>query len=799
MTISLYSGTCQPYCRSLPEDSFLECLELTRDSSVKVRQTHCEAVKSAIRDHHSAVEDGLLLKLPFTTIFEYLQSLQLVAISMKNLGSRGMFYLAAAVSDFYVPWESMTEHKIQSASGPLDMRLSQLETDSNILLKKADMALRKYKMNVVVANELSTRKEEVTVISTAERITVRKDKILACKQLTKAEDTEAIPVGVIMDMESWTGKVSTSCMSMAISDFYSIHGDYKTRLVLHTSDSKMDATGAAFAAMELLKNPGVQVIIGPQKSVQTEFIVDIGENFHIPIISFSATSPSLYSRSPYFVRTTPDDHTQVKAIASVAQAFGWRKVILIHEDTDYGNRLIPHLINAFQDINTHILYRSAIPQFATDDHIYEELHKLMVMHTSVFIVHMSAPFGSQFFLKAKEMGMMTEGYVWIITNGLMNVLESLEPTVLDSMQGVLGVNPYIPKSKRLDSFITRWKRKFIEENPGVENAEMISFGLWAYDTVWALALAAERVGDIKSDYIKLGTDGKPPDLLGMRVSKTGPKVLQEILKIEFEGLSGEFRLVNGQLQPCAFQILNVIGKGGREIGFWTSTHGLSRNLHFHSERTYITITNHLRGIIWPGESTNVPKGWVIPVNGKKLRIGVPVPDGFSELVKVEIDPHTNATKVSGYCIDVFDSAIRSLPYNIPYEYVPFHKDGGKSGVTYNDIIDQVYLQNYDAVVGDITITLNRSLYVDFAFPYTNGGVWMIVPLKKPTASTWMFMNPLAKDIGFFSMIFFIFTGFLVWVLEQVNEFRGTSAYPHVEKIVSIILSTVTLAYSFVYF
>lgn len=35
------------------------------------------------------------------------QLLQMVATSMNCLGHRGMFYLAAAVSDFYVPWESM--------------------------------------------------------------------------------------------------------------------------------------------------------------------------------------------------------------------------------------------------------------------------------------------------------------------------------------------------------------------------------------------------------------------------------------------------------------------------------------------------------------------------------------------------------------------------------------------------------------------------------------------------------------------------------------------------------------------
>ncbi|CAL5332881.1 unnamed protein product [Camellia sinensis] len=180
-------GSCQPFCGSLPEDPLLECFEVSEELNIQVHQSHSEA----------AVEGGLLLKLPFTTIFEYLQILQLIAMSMRNLQTRAMFYLAAAASDFYVPWKSMVEHKIQSASGPLDMQLVQvpktlsvlrndwapmaffisfkLETDSNILLQKADMALKKYKMHVVVANELSTRKEKVVVVTSSEKISVLRD------------------------------------------------------------------------------------------------------------------------------------------------------------------------------------------------------------------------------------------------------------------------------------------------------------------------------------------------------------------------------------------------------------------------------------------------------------------------------------------------------------------------------------------------------------------------------------------------------------------------------------------------
>ncbi|XP_034200855.1 phosphopantothenate--cysteine ligase 2-like isoform X3 [Prunus dulcis] len=147
-----------------------------------------------------AVTGSLLLKLPFTTIFEYLQMLQMIALSMRSLGPHAMLYLAAAVSDFYVPWKSMAEHKIQSGAGPLDMRLVQvpkmllvlrqdwapkafcisfkLETDSKILLEKADMALKKYKMHMVVANELSTRKEEVVVVRSNEKVSVHRNNSL---------------------------------------------------------------------------------------------------------------------------------------------------------------------------------------------------------------------------------------------------------------------------------------------------------------------------------------------------------------------------------------------------------------------------------------------------------------------------------------------------------------------------------------------------------------------------------------------------------------------------------------------
>ena len=68
-------------------------------------------------------------------------------------------------------------------------------------------------------------------------------------QIVSAQKNTTIPVnvGVVLDMDTWIGKMGLSCISMALSDFYSSHSDYKTRIVLNNRDSKKDVVGAAAA------------------------------------------------------------------------------------------------------------------------------------------------------------------------------------------------------------------------------------------------------------------------------------------------------------------------------------------------------------------------------------------------------------------------------------------------------------------------------------------------------------------------------------------------------------------------
>ena len=112
-----------------------------------------------------ALNSKSLLELPYTTLFEYMVYFRFICQSCACLETNLMIYSAAAVSDFYIPYDIMQVHKIQSSAGAPQILLTntpkmlymvthvwapqayivsfKLETDTSILLDKATSAIRK--------------------------------------------------------------------------------------------------------------------------------------------------------------------------------------------------------------------------------------------------------------------------------------------------------------------------------------------------------------------------------------------------------------------------------------------------------------------------------------------------------------------------------------------------------------------------------------------------------------------------------------------------------------------------------
>lgn len=94
----------------------------------------------------------------------------------------------------------------------------------------------------------------------------------------------------------------------------------------------------------------------------------------------------------------------------------------------------------------------------------------------------------------------------------------------------------------------------------------------------------------------------------------------------------------------------------------------------------------LQAVLWPGFVTEVPRGWVVPKNGRPLVIGVPNKIGYKEFVSSTLDSE-NRTTFHGFCIDVFLQALANLPYPLTYIFSKY--GNGSSTPSYDALVNMI--------------------------------------------------------------------------------------------------------------
>eukprot|EP01027_Heterolobosea_sp_BB2_P019748 GEZU01027797.1.p1 GENE.GEZU01027797.1~~GEZU01027797.1.p1 ORF type:complete len:251 (+),score=53.68 GEZU01027797.1:49-801(+) len=120
--IFLYKqGSVEPYERHFtgqPQQPLLDLIETTESGELQFKPN--EDLKTAFKEYQQAKANNMLLKVSYTTLFEYLFFLRSITTVVRHQSKyreqpkRFMVFLAAAVSDYYIPFKEMSEHKIQS-------------------------------------------------------------------------------------------------------------------------------------------------------------------------------------------------------------------------------------------------------------------------------------------------------------------------------------------------------------------------------------------------------------------------------------------------------------------------------------------------------------------------------------------------------------------------------------------------------------------------------------------------------------------------------------------------------------
>jgi phosphopantothenate-cysteine ligase len=177
---------------------------------------------SLLEEYNEIKAKNLLLEVDFISLFDYFALLEFTCKAVSCLGKNALVYLAAAVSDFYIPKSEMSLHKIQSNVSGLTLELKpvpkmigklrnewcpaayvvtfKLETDTDLLVKKCQQALAKYQHQAVIGNILEDRKNNVVLMKAdASLIEINLERE---KSLTKNNEIEELIVKYLTRLHS---------------------------------------------------------------------------------------------------------------------------------------------------------------------------------------------------------------------------------------------------------------------------------------------------------------------------------------------------------------------------------------------------------------------------------------------------------------------------------------------------------------------------------------------------------------------------------------------------------------------
>ncbi|KAI3948796.1 hypothetical protein MKX01_022210 [Papaver californicum] len=605
-----------------------------------------------------------------------------------------------------------------------------------------------------------------------------------------------VNVGALFTFDSVIGRVAKVAIEAAADDVNadpSILKGIKLNFIMQ--DTNCSVFMGSMSAFQLLERD-VVAVIGPQSSSVAHMISFIANGLQVPLISFAATDATLSAlQFPFFLRTTLSDLHQMAAMADVIDYYDWHEVVAVFVDDDHGRNGISLLDSQLAKRTSKLSHKLALPHGANASVISDLLDKSRATGIRVYVVHVNPDSGLEIFSIAKQLQMMTSDYVWLATDWLSTNLDSsptVDPNLLQTLQGVVGLRQHTPASSMKKAFYSRWRGL---REKGRVSSGLNAYGLYAYDTVWTVARGIDEFlkehGTITFSFSKRlpNMNDSTVHLEKLKIFDGGRILVNKLLETNFNGLTGQFGFdSNRNLVNSSYDVINIDQVSIHRIGYWSRYSGLSvvpPEKLTREQQIKSRVDQKLDNATWPGGETEKPRGWVIASNEKPLRVGVPNRVSFPDFVTEDQDTH----EMKGYCIDVFNAALSLIPYEVPYKFQVF--GDGRLNPDYDELVKMVSDDVIDAAIGDITIVTNRTRFADFTQPYAANGLVIVVPIKNMKSSAWVYLKPFTVEMWCVTAAFFLLIGVVIWILEhRINDdFRGS---PRRQVITMLLFSFSTL-------
>ena len=536
-----------------------------------------------------------------------------------------------------------------------------------------------------------------------------------------------------------------------------------------------DAIHALSSTCQSISTSNTVGVVGPAFSREAHVLVAFADKVHMPLISYSATDPTLSDRNTYptFHRTISSDATIALTLAQLFVRYNWTSCTIIHQNDAFGTNGADVIRNTFIKYSLTVI--STLVFDTTTLRIRGSLKEnLLNSPTRIVILWAQASHSSTILQSAIDADVAGPHFLWILSAKVPSY--AFSGTAYEKLIGMLSIEATVGSlvgaqinSTLLLEACRIWQEYEPETFPGENQVD--AYALFTFDATWSFIQSLHQV---------CSSDSNASSCLPIMNSTfcfrsylmNSNLFLATLQRMKFLGVSGpiEYHENTTDRIDGIYFLLQNIQPSSNGVEFVPVLKWID-SAHW---QTFSKTTI----IIWPNNTLTPPTGYP-KLAGVKLRIGVIKSAPFL-MAKDQIDASgQNQVQLVGYIADLIDR-LQSLTGFIPeIILVPDNK-------TYGALVRGVVNNEYDIVVGDVIVTSARRKFVDFSIAFYDNTFSVIIQKSSSLQLDFFaYLKPFSSEVWLVLLVACVYSAALFWILE-----RQTNAMLRDESILSSIAMSI---------
>ncbi|KAG0418372.1 hypothetical protein HPB47_004894, partial [Ixodes persulcatus] len=534
---------------------------------------------------------------------------------------------------------------------------------------------------------------------------------------------------------------STSYFAQAIEDAVAEHGITLYAQTVHMNSNPIRI--AQSVCENLISSQVFAVVIShPVSGELSPAAVSYTCGFYnVPVIGISSRHSSLSDKNLHrtFLRTVPPYSQQADVWVELLQFLKYRCVVFIHSSDNDGRATLGRFQNKAEPqgikLERVIEYEPGI----TD--ITQELEESKELHCRVFVLYATADDATGIYSEVAFLNMTSPGYVWIVSEQALRA-----PNVPDGVLGLELVNASDERAHIRDSVeVIALALKELQKDPNMTQPN----------------ISCSMLGNSWESGIKL----------------VGLLKKQKLLR----GETGRVRFDDrGDRLDSDYDILNVVRGNHAPVGQYVfSKWSMSMELDLELDR-----------VVWPGNRTETPLGYVIPKHLKVATIAErpfvwvrPVADESDCLPSEIFCPWTNSSDgiaypfcCEGYCMDLLQSLSQKLNFTYTLyqvqdgQYGTFDFVNGSTHKRWSGMVGDLVRGVADMIIAPLTITPERSMEIEFTKPFKYQGITILAKKQDKSSTLASFLQPFQKTLWILVMVSVHVVALALYLLDRFSPF-----------------------------